>query len=250
MKFVARAIAVAVLLGVNADCVGAGRDTPASSYQPGGAYLTRPSHRSDVKAGPPSRICDVDISESPQMATFAKALPSLCESNYPKIKRKLISDSFRPPGRVRLVFRENLQYPAQALGDRIELSSRWFTEHPDDLGAVVHEMAHVVQSYPPGQPSWVVEGIADYIRYWRGYQSATSYAHCAPGSDHYTSGYWCSAAFLKFVEKKYDGKIIARLNKALRENRYTDALFDASTGKSPERLWQECRKKDCRGGRP
>lgn len=250
MRLVARAIAVVLLLGVNADRVGAQGNLTAGSYRPGGAQLPGPFYGFGVTVGPPSRVCEVDFSESPQMAAFAKALPSLCESNYPKIKRKLITDSFRPPGRVKLVFRENLQYPAQALGDQIELSSRWFTDHPDDLGAIVHELVHVVQSYPPGQPSWVVEGIADYIRYWRGYQSATSYAHCAPGSDHYTSGYWCSAAFLKFVEKKYDGKIIARLNKALRENRYADALFEDSTGKSLEQLWQECRKKECKGGRP
>jgi hypothetical protein len=250
MRFFARAFALVLLLGVCADHAGADGNPDASLYRPGAAYLPQPFRGFDVRVGPPARICEVDVSESPRMAAFARALPSLCESNYPKIKRKLVSDSFQPPGRVKLVFRENLSYPAQALGDQIELSSGWFTEHPDDLGAIVHEMAHVVQAYPPGQPSWVTEGIADYIRYWRGYQSATSYAHCAPGSDHYTSGYWCSAAFLKFVEKKYDGKIVARLNKALRENRYSDSLFNDYTGKSPEQLWQECRKKDCQGGRP
>jgi hypothetical protein len=51
----------------------------------------------------------------------------------------------------------------------ITISGKWITEHPDDLGMVIHELVHVVQGYPNSRhkAGWLVEGIADYIRWWR-----------------------------------------------------------------------------------
>jgi hypothetical protein len=55
--------------------------------------------------------------------------------------------------------------PAETSGTTITLNRKWFTEHPDDSGAIVHEMAHAFQQIPAGTvPSKRVEAFADAIR--------------------------------------------------------------------------------------
>lgn len=54
---------------------------------------------------------------------------------------------------------------AETSGITITLDRDWFNSHPDDVGAIVHEMVHAFQSVPDGTASWkVVEGIADAVR--------------------------------------------------------------------------------------
>jgi hypothetical protein len=48
----------------------------------------------------------------------------------------------------------------------IYLSRSWFSAHPDDVGCLAHEYAHLVQNVPGGTcPGEVVEGFADSVRY-------------------------------------------------------------------------------------
>lgn len=192
-----------------------------------------------------SLSCSVEYSEAPTMEIFAKKVAQLCEKNYPKIKQILPNDSLGQP--YRFVIKKNQSNPGITRGSIVYLNSEWFTAHPtDDFGAVIHEMAHVFQAYPPGQPFWLVEGIADYIRYALGYQNAWSYAHCGIHSEHYTSGYWCSAAFLQYVARLYDKEIVSKLNAELKKGAYSDAFFKGHTGKTLEELWQECKTTDCK----
>ena len=50
-----------------------------------------------------------------------------------------------------------------APNSRIEAAADWFKKRPEDTGALIHELAHVIQSYPKYYPVWLVEGIADCI---------------------------------------------------------------------------------------
>ena len=196
----------------------------------------------------PTSVGKVDFSEAPQMEKFAGKVARLCDNEFPKIQQKLNTSIFNSS--LLLVFKKDQPAPGLTSGSVISLSSNWFNQHPEDLGAIVHEMAHVVQGYPPGQPSWLTEGIADYIRYSLGYKTSWSYPHCGQGSPHYTSGYWCSAAFLQFIERVYDKDIINKLNTALKNNRYHDSLFQEYTGKSLPELWEESKDVECAGGSP
>ena len=66
--------------------------------------------------------------------------------------------------------------PGQTSGLRITLSERWFLEHPDDAGCVIHELAHAYMRAPryDHTTSWLIEGLADFVRdalhhgAWRG----------------------------------------------------------------------------------
>jgi hypothetical protein len=48
---------------------------------------------------------------------------------------------------------------------QIVISSTHLKDYPIVTGVLTHEMMHIVQSYPDGQPGWLVEGIADYVRW-------------------------------------------------------------------------------------
>ena len=189
--------------------------------------------------------CRVDYKEALTLDELSKKIVKLCQDNYQKIEQKLGNDKIKLPFNIR--FNSSLTAPANASGSDIALSTSYFTQHPDDMGAIIHEMAHTVQAYPSGEPFWLIEGIADYVRYWMGYQSVTSYAHCPPGKN-YTSGYWCSAAFLEYLEKTYDKDIVTKLDAVLRSGSYNDSLFITYTGKDLPQLWSECKNKDCAGG--
>lgn len=189
--------------------------------------------------------CKVEYKEVPIFDALAKTIVQLCQDNYLKIAQKLNNDKFQLP--ISMSFSNTQGGAGTTSGSNIVLSSAWFTQHPDDMGAIIHEMTHTVQAYPSYFPSWLIEGIADYIRYWMGYQSNTSYAHCVAGKN-YTSGYWCSAAFLQYLEKTYDKDIVTKLDAVLREGNYNDSLFTTYTGKDLPTLWNECRSKDCVGG--
>jgi len=189
-------------------------------------------------------FCIVNFEEVPDIHNYAMKVAKICEENFPKIKEKLKNENTSPP--LKIIFKKDLNYAGQVEGRVIYLSSSWFQENPDDFGAIIHEMAHFFQQYPSPEPIWLTEGIADYIRYYLGFESPWSYPHCGPGSEHYTSGYWCSAAFLKYVERVYDPDIITKLDKVLRERSYKDSLFEVYTGKSLEKLWVEAQKAECK----
>ena len=57
--------------------------------------------------------------------------------------------------------------PGVTLGRAITVSEPHLRAHPDDAGMFVHELTHVVQAYPAGKtPTWLTEGITDYLRYY------------------------------------------------------------------------------------
>ena len=53
---------------------------------------------------------------------------------------------------------------AYTAGDHIGLNPGWLVEHPNDIDCMTHELIHAAQGYPHYDPSWLVEGIADYGR--------------------------------------------------------------------------------------
>ncbi len=120
------------------------------------------------------------------------------------------------------------------------VSGPWITAHPEDLGMMVHELTHLVQQYPDfrGKPGWLVEGIADYTRWWR-YEPETPRPKIDPLKNKYTDSSRVTAAFLAFLANKYDKGIVPKLDKTLREKTYTDAVWKEITGKDLDTLWNE-----------
>jgi hypothetical protein len=102
---------------------------------------------------------------------------------------------------------------------------------------VVHELSHVVQGYPRGGPSWLVEGIADYVRFAH-FEPATKIA-VDPRRASYRDGYRTTAKFLAWIEKSADKGIVPALNAALRAGKYDAKVFEDRTTKTLDTLWAE-----------
>ncbi|MDD4877623.1 MAG: basic secretory protein-like protein [Candidatus Nanoarchaeia archaeon] len=187
--------------------------------------------------------CIVKFGTAPEMQDFAKKVASICEIEYPKIKERIRNQNVKPP--YRFIINKTLEYAGYELDSEIYLNAEYFAKNPGDLGSIVHEMTHVIQQYDGDYPSWVCEGIADYMRAWLGYNELGA-PRCSAFFPNYTSGYQCAAALFEFIGREYNAEIITKLDEAMRHNSYSDSIFYHLTGKTLEELWQECREKDCK----
>jgi hypothetical protein len=179
----------------------------------------------------------VDTNDATDLKEWGDRAGTLCVEWLPKIAALLPSDGFSSPQEVALHFDPTMKGVAHAAGGKITISAAFVRAHPDDWGMVVHELTHVVQSYPPGGPGWLVEGIADYIRI----------VHFEPRAPRpkltrfasYKDAYKTTAMFLEWVEEKYVGDLVVKMNTALRRGEYDDALWEKLTGKTVDDLWRQ-----------
>jgi hypothetical protein len=182
----------------------------------------------------------IDYSDFPAGEAWAKEAKTVVEQWFPAVWQMLGTQGQVPPEEIKLVFAKEQDAPAFAGGGRISVSGPWITQHPDDLGMMVHELTHLIQRYPqfPGKPGWLVEGIADYTRWWR-YEPEAPRPKIDPLKNKYTDSYRVTAAFLAFLANKYDKGIVPKLDKTLRDRTYKDSVFVEITGKDLDTLWNE-----------
>jgi hypothetical protein len=160
---------------------------------------------------------------------------------------------------------EPLKVPAYANGNHIHIHNQQDNRVDGFEGMVGHELAHVVQNYPkvPKNGLWVSEGIADYIRHkyvekdivpklnvdahgvLRGYKQNEPFNFYLQESRKnllrkgYLLQYTIASPFLYWIEVKKDKDIVRKLNLALKEGRYSPALFRRHCGASLDALWRE-----------
>jgi hypothetical protein len=114
-------------------------------------------------------------------------------------------------------------------------------------------MVHVVQGYgrvrrddpnATRMPGWLVEGIADYIR-WFLYEPQTKGAEITTrnlGRAKYDASYRITGNFLNWVTTKYDLNIVQKLNAAGRAGKYREDLWKEATGKTVQELGNEWKR--------
>lgn len=124
------------------------------------------------------------------------------------------------------------------------VGTRYMRSHPQDIDVVTHEAMHLVQAYPPqesNKPSWLVEGIADYVRATMGVNNAQANWSMPPydGTQSYTNSYRITARFLVWLDTKVKPGIVKQLDAALRAGTYRDSTWTDLTGKSVDALWAE-----------
>lgn len=199
----------------------------------------------------------IDATAAPDLMEWADTqLAPVVRQWYPKIVEMLPSDGFVAPRRFSLQFRNDMGgTPASAGGGRINLNSDWFRRerNREAPGCVVHELVHVVQAYgstprtTPGAtrtPSWLVEGIADYIR-WFLYEPESKGAEITERNlarARYDASYRISANFLNWVVNHHDPDILRKLNAVARQGRYSEEVWKESTGKTLQELGDQWKK--------
>jgi hypothetical protein len=181
----------------------------------------------------------IDTSNAPQLAAWADALRPMMQRWWPVITATLSSPGFEAPDRVNVVFQEFSQanVGAATVGDTIHVNLADIQAHPDDFGRVAHEMVHVVQAYPQPNITWLVEGIADYMRYYVLLPNDPRRAFNAHRFT-YQLGYQPAAALLDWVERTHGAGSVRRVNAAMRSGGDGEAELLKITGATPFTLWR------------
>lgn len=189
---------------------------------------------------------EVDTSQAPKLEAWCTKAQSEMTAWYPRIRNLLADEGFSPPNKIILKGKDSEKGVGGTAGATITIYSGWIQKHPDDLGMVIHELTHVIQHYPSPNPGWVTEGIADYLR-WAIYEGKPlTWFPLSQEPSGYTRGYQVAAGFLLWLESGPAFGIVRKLNKAMREGKYSDHLFEESSGKSLPELWtlyQDARKR-------
>jgi hypothetical protein len=197
---------------------------------------TQPSAPADANS--PYQIV-INTDEVPEMKPWADHLRPILEKWYPILVSDLPSPGYTAPRRFTVTFRKDKPGVADTAGTRVNCAASWFKQHPDDEGAVVHEMVHVVQQYHGrNNPGWMTEGIADYLR-WFTYEPPSARPHPDPRRAKYTDGYRVTAAFLDYIVKTHDKNFVIEMNAAMRQGKYQPQLWEKYAGKSLDDLWAE-----------
>jgi hypothetical protein len=202
----------------------------------------------------------LDTSSAPDLSDWAtNKLGPVITNWYPKLVELLPSENYHAPTNVTITIK-NMSGVAAASGTSINCSAEWFRKNLEGeaKGAVVHELAHVVQQYgrrrqgPDGKraerPGWLVEGIPDYIR-WYLYEPTPEGARIRnPDRARYDGNYRVTANFLNWVVQRHGKDVIPAINAALRNQTYNAALWEKLTGKSVEQLGEEWKESLSTGG--
>ena len=184
---------------------------------------------------------EIDVSDAPEMKDWADKAAQICEKNYTMICEELMSPDFKPLTVIHMSLKSDYTGVAQASGDHITGSVKFFKANPTDFGAMVHETAHCVQRYRSRRnPGWLVEGIADYVRFFK-YEPG-KVGRIDPDRARYDGSYRVTASFLNYVTEKYNPVLVKKLNAVMREGKYDESVWKELTGKTVDELNQEWRR--------
>ena len=130
---------------------------------------------------------------------------------------------------------------ADTSGTDVEVSEDWIKRpirKPDwneAIGSVIHELVHVVQQYKTrGNPGWMVEGVADYFR-WFHYEPVAHRPRLTArraARARYSDSYQTTAGFLDYIARNHDHEFVVKMNAAMRQGRYSPDLWMEYTGMS------------------
>ncbi|HBE72132.1 MAG TPA: hypothetical protein DDW52_28680 [Planctomycetaceae bacterium] len=200
-------------------------------------------------ADSPSLEVTLDTSETPHLRAWGEDARELIHRWQPRLMNLLATKPKAPANRITLKIRNSNKGVGSTSRNIISVSSHWIEKHPEDLGLVFHELVHVVQGYPSGDPWWLTEGIADYLR-WAIYEGKDLAWFPRPKVPKgYRKGYRVAAGFLLWLEIEHAPGIVKRLHNAMRNREYSDELFQLQTGQQLNELWaaysgQEVKQED------
>ena len=200
--------------------------------------LTSPTKISHMQLGPGRGF--IDLSEAPDLTVWSQKAEAQMEQSWSDGAALLYTDKFLPPNMVHVVYRtgEGVTGVAATGGGVMTINSAWCRAHPENTGLTVHETAHVLQAYAGYNPVWLVEGIADYIR-WVKFEPQNFHPRLNPKTATYHDSYQTSATFLAWCELHYDSALVSKLSKALRFGTYRNDMFAKYCGKDVDTLWAE-----------
>jgi len=170
-----------------------------------------------------------------------KEMAALYFSVWPKLVTWLGVPVDEIPRDIDIIFAKTLLHPAHAGNHTMTMDSRHLQNHPKDTeGVFVHELGHLVQHYSTYEPSWFVEGSADYVRFRQYPDRKWAQGHRKRMTNKKPFGfYWDSASFLLWLEDTYKKPIVAPVSRAIYDKKYNDSIFKTLTGESLKDLGEK-----------
>lgn len=190
-----------------------------------------------------------DCTHVPELENWmTKDLMPACELWYPRIVRQLSSEGFEPPSEFTIQFDADMRGVAFTRGKDVFGAGNWYLANLEGeaTGSIIHELVHVVQQYPGGRhnrpPGWLVEGIADHIR-WYQYEPTDKRRRINWDRSNFDDAYFASATFLDAIVRFIDPEAVSKVNAACRQGRYTEEYWVKQYGKPPAEIWSLAREK-------
>ena len=180
----------------------------------------------------------LDVSGAPEAREWGENAVKEAERMAPILIEMLDSEGFVPPAKAKIIFKK-MDGIGYASNGEITISVDWITQHPDDIGMVVHELVHVIQAYKSPVPGWVTEGIADYLRFFVYEKNGEQTCRVNPDRAKYTDSYRTTAAFFDWIVRTQDKDFIKKLNAVCRAGKYSDDVFKNLTDKPLDELWTD-----------
>ena len=218
---------------------------------PAAPVAVEPPLQFDVKTADGKCAITINTAAAPELQAWAhdQLAPVLAEW-YPRIVAILPSADYTAPDHFSITLKP-MDGVAYTAGNRVVANSVWLKSElgREAIGSLIHEAVHVAQQlggHGGETPGWIVEGTADYIR-WFKYEPQSHGADLIwlrrrrDFSGHYDDSYRITANFLNWVADKYDPNIVTQLNAAMREGSYDASLWSHFTGKTAPELGAEWR---------
>lgn len=189
-----------------------------------------------------------DTTETPDLTEWVRRdLMPACQQWYPRIVEHLASDDFEAPTAFSITFRDSMRGVAYTSGQDVVAAGPWYRNNlkGEAVGSILHELVHVVQQYPGrknGPPSWLVEGIADHIR-WYEFEPSERRRKINWDKAKYNDSYFASATFLDTIVQKIDPDAIAKVNAVCRQGRYKADYWMQQYDLTPDQIWELAKKR-------
>jgi len=179
-------------------------------------------------------------------AAAAPALRGWCDDElmpvllqwYPRVVALLGGNAGEAPPQVDMRFATEGPAIAATANGRVVCNASWFIDnrHGEAAGAAVRELVRVAQRYDAGgeaRPAWLVDGIADYVRWFR----FEPKAYAGSGVDdvqaaRHDAGGRITANFLAWACRAHGQDLLGKLDVALRAGDYGEATWQQLTGRS------------------
>lgn len=194
-----------------------------------------------VRAGSPD--------EQTRLSHYGALAKVTVEQAFPKIL-KILDYQGRAKTEVQIIVANDLQ----AHDGKIAWTNTWWdpynvkgdicvpapSANPGDLGMIVHELMHVVQVGYKDCPGWLVEGIADYVRYYF-FDPPSRRPQPGRNSDCHDS-YGTTAAFLDWTAHRYQPNLLRALDLGFRTGQSPDQIFVRATRHTVDQLNAEWKR--------
>jgi hypothetical protein len=180
---------------------------------------------------------DIDASFAPTVGRIS----TLFYECYPPLLKRFDNPNKMASRQITLHFKHDLKVPAYCMGSEISIHIEWLKQHPEDIALLTHELTHAIQLYPVSEPSWLVEGIADYARHVYGpkKQIGWNLPERLTPKQSYKDSYRTTGRFLLWLDEKHPGTV-DKVHQRMQSREFALGDLKTMTGKTIDELWSQC----------